>query len=159
MTRTAIFLFFLAVSFSAADTRAVEEDIDHIIPPGYRPAEAADEKGLWMEFEEMEFSLNKSALLVKDAELVNYVNGIVCKVAADYCDDFRVYLVRNPGFNASMTATGMMQIWTGLIVRATTTDEIAAVIGHEIAHYTRMHSLQRFLGLKSKMSAACFLDL
>ena len=159
MTRTAIFLFFLAVCFSTADTRAVEEDIDHIIPPGYRPEEAADEQGLWMEFEEMEFSLNKSALLVKDAELVNYVNGIVCKVAADYCDDFRVYLVRNPGFNASMTATGMMQIWTGLIVRATTTDEIAAVIGHEIAHYTRMHSLQGFRSLKSKMAAANFFDL
>jgi len=138
---------------------AAEVDIDHVIPPGYAPAEAADEKGLWMEFEEMETSLNKSALLVRDAELVNYVNGIVCKVAADYCNDFRVYLVRNPGFNASMTATGMMQIWTGLIVRATTTDEIAAVVGHEIAHYTRLHSLQGFRSLKSKMAAASFFDL
>jgi predicted Zn-dependent protease len=87
------------------------------------------------------------------------VNGIVCKVAADYCDDFRVYLVRNPGFNASMTATGMMQIWTGLIVRSTSTDEIAAVIGHEIAHYTRLHSLERFRSLKSKMATASFFDL
>ena len=53
-----------------------------------------------------------------------------------------------------MTATGMMQIWTGLIVRATSTDEIAAVVGHEIAHYTRLHSLQRFRDLKSKMATA-----
>jgi hypothetical protein len=138
---------------------AVEEDLDHLIPPGYQPEEAADEKGLWMEIEEMELSLNKSALLIRDPELVNYVGGIVCKVAADYCNDFRVYLVRNPGFNASMTATGMMQIWTGLIVRATTTDEIAAVIGHEISHYTRLHSLERFRSLKSKMATASFLDL
>ena len=159
MTRVTYFIFCLAVSFSAAITLAAEKDIDHVIPPGYQPEEAADEKGLWMAFEEMEISLNKSALLIRNAELVNYVNGIVCKVAADYCSDFRVYLVRNPGFNASMTATGMMQIWTGLIVRATTTDEIAAVIGHEIAHYTRLHSLERFRSLKSKMAAASFFDL
>ena len=136
-----------------------EPVIDHLIPPGYTPEEAADEKGLWMEFEEMERSLNKSALLIRDPELVNYVNGIVCRVAGDYCNDFRVYLVRNPGFNASMTATGMMQIWTGLIVRATSTDEIAAVIGHEIAHYTRMHSLEGFRALKNKMAAASFFDI
>ena len=159
MKRTATIICCLAVAFSAAETRAVDQDIDHVIPPGYEPEEAADEKGLWMEFEEMEFSLNKSALLVRDAELVNYTQGIVCKVAGDYCNDFRVYLVRNPGFNASMTATGMMQIWTGLIVRATSTDEIAAVIGHEIAHYTRLHSLQGFRSLKSKMAAASFFDL
>jgi predicted Zn-dependent protease len=136
-----------------------EEVIDHVIPPGYTPEEAADEKGLWMEFEEMERSLNKSALLIREPELVNYVNGIVCRVAGDYCNDFRVYLVRNPGFNASMTATGMMQIWTGLIIRATSTDEIAAVVGHEIAHYTRLHSLQGFRALKKKMAAASFFDI
>ena len=138
---------------------ADEAVIDLLIPPGYSPEVAADEKGLWMEFEEMERSLNKSALLIRDPELVNYVNGIVCRVAGEYCNDFRVYLVRNPGFNASMTATGMMQIWTGLIVRATSTDEIAAVIGHEIAHYTRLHSLERFRALKQKMATASFFDI
>jgi predicted Zn-dependent protease len=159
VTRVATIIVCLTVTLAAANTLAIDEDIDHLIPPGYQPEEAADEKGLWMEFEEMEISLNKSALLIRNPELVNYVSGIVCKVAADYCNDFRVYLVRNPGFNASMTATGMMQIWTGLIVRATTTDEIAAVIGHEIAHYTRLHSLQGFRSLKSKMAAASFFDL
>ena len=149
----------LAVVLASASSIAAEEELDHLIPPGYQPAEAADEKGLWMEFKEMETSLNKSALLIRDPELTNYVNGIVCKVAGDYCNDFRVYLVRNPGFNASMTATGMMQIWTGLIVRATSTDEIAAVIGHEIAHYTRLHSLQGFRSLKTKMATASFFDL
>jgi predicted Zn-dependent protease len=136
-----------------------DEPLDHLIEPGYLPAEASDEQGLWMEFAEMERGLNQSALLVRDAELDNYVQGIVCRVAADYCQDFRVYLVRNPGFNASMTATGMMQIWTGLIVRATSTDEIAAVVGHEIAHYTRLHSLQRFRTLKQKMASANVFDL
>jgi predicted Zn-dependent protease len=159
VTRAATKLFILVAVVAATNAFTIDEDIDHLIPPGYQPEEAADEKGLWMEFEEMELSLNKSALLIRDPELVNYISGIVCKVAGDYCNDFRVYLVRNPGFNASMTATGMMQVWTGLIVRATSTDQIAAVVGHEIAHYTRLHSLQRFRDLKSKLAAASFFDL
>lgn len=135
------------------------QELGHLIPPGYVPEEAADEKGLWLELQEYERELNKSALLVRDAKLNNYVQGIVCRVAGEYCNDFRVYLVRNPGFNASMTATGMMQIWTGMIVRATSTDEIAAVVGHEIAHYTRLHSLQRLRDIKSKMATGSLFDL
>lgn len=138
---------------------AAREVVDHEIPPGYEPEEARDERGLWMEFEEMERTLNKSALLVRDPDINNYITGIVCRVAGEYCDDFRVYVVRNPGFNASMTATGMMQIWTGLIVRANSTDEIAAVIGHEIAHYTRLHSLERMRAIKSKMAAGSIFDI
>lgn len=152
--------YLLALLLVAATAgHADETTIDHKIPPGYEPEEAQDEQGLWMEFKEMERALNQSALLVRDPELVNYAQGIVCRVAGDYCNDFRVYLIRNPGFNASMTATGMMQIWTGLIIRAGSTDEIAAVVGHEIAHYTRLHSLEGFRALKKKMAAGSFLDL
>ncbi len=139
--------------------RADDEPLDHKIPPGYVPEESRDEQGLWMEFKEMERTLNKSALLVRDPDINNYITEIVCRVAGDYCDDFRVYVIRNPGFNASMTATGMMQIWTGLIVRANSTDEIAAVVGHEIAHYTRLHSLQRLRDIKKKLAAGSFFDL
>lgn len=138
---------------------AEKEPLDHKIPPGYVPEEARDEQGLWMEFEEMERTLNKSALLVRDADINNYITEIVCRVAAAYCNDFRVYVIRNPGFNASMTATGMMQIWTGLIIRANSTDEIAAVVGHEIAHYTRLHSLQRLRDMKKKLAAGSVFDL
>ncbi|MCG8370033.1 MAG: M48 family metalloprotease, partial [Proteobacteria bacterium] len=123
------------------------------------PDEARDEKGLWNEMKELERSIGKSALLIRDPEMKAYIDGIVCRVAADYCNDFRVYVIRNSNFNASMTATGMMQIWTGLIVRSASTDEIAAVVGHEIAHYTRLHSLERFRALRRKMTSGSVFDI
>ncbi len=149
-------LVFLAMSASVA---ADEQEIGHLIPPGYTPEQEADEKGLWAEFEEIELQLKKSALLVEDVYLNDYIRGIVCRVAGPYCADFRVYIMRNPGFNASMTATGMMQIWTGLITRASSSDEIAAVVGHEIAHYTRLHSLQRLRDMKKKSATGAWFDL
>ena len=138
---------------------AAPETLDHRIPPGYQPEIDEDEIGLWAEFEELEARINKSALLIRDPAINEYMNGIVCRVAAEYCEDFRVYIIRNPHFNASMTATGMMQIWTGLIVRASSTDEIAAVIAHEIAHYTRLHSLEGFRALRRKMATGAFFDI
>jgi predicted Zn-dependent protease len=148
-------LLLVQLSASQAETKTIE----HLIPPGYEPSEARDEQGLWMELKELELKLNKSALLVRDPELNNYVRNIVCRVAGDYCNDIRVYLIRNPGFNASMTATGMMQIWTGLLVRSTSSDEIAAVVGHELAHYTRLHTLQRFRKIKSSSAAGGLIDI
>ena len=152
-------VFVLIALLSGSTSLARDEPLDHKIPPGYVPEEARDEQGLWMELDELERSLNKSALLVRDPDINNYITEIVCRVAGDYCNDFRVYIIRNPGFNASMTATGMMQIWTGLIVRANSTDEIAAVVGHEIAHYTRLHSLQRLRDIKAKATAGSVFDL
>lgn len=153
---TLIATVLLAVSTAGY---AIDKDIEPKIPPGYVPEEAQDEAGIWMEMWEIETKLRQSPMLVKDAELNAYVQSVVCEVAGAYCRDFRVYLIRNPGFNASMTATGMMQIWTGLLTRVTTTDELAAVIGHEIAHYTRLHTLEQWRGLKSGLAVGSFFDL
>ena len=145
--------------FVAATIVAAPKEIEHKIPPGYQPEEARDEQGIWMELLEYETMLQKSPLLVRDADLNIYLRTVVCEVAGDYCPDIRVYLIRNPGFNASMAASGMMQIWTGLLVRSTTTDEVAAVIGHELAHYTRLHTLERFRSIRAKLAAGSVFDM
>jgi predicted Zn-dependent protease len=136
-----------------------EEELEHKIPPGYVPEETRDEKGIWMEMLEYEEQLKKSPLLVRDVDLNVYLRTVTCEVAGDYCPDVRIYLVRNPGFNASMTSTGMMMIWTGLLLRVNSTDELAAVIGHEIAHYTRLHTLERFRSAKARMTAGSVFDV
>jgi len=149
----------LFLVFALIVAEAQEEDIEHKIPPGYQPEEARDEQGIWLETLEYEAMLQKSPLLVRDHDLNEYVQTVVCEVAGEYCPDIRVYLVRNPGFNASMTATGMMQIWTGLLLRTPTTNELASVIGHELAHYTRLHTLERFRRAKRTLAAGSIFDL
>lgn len=152
-------VLLLALALAATPAFADSDELTHRIPPGYEPEEASDEKGLWNEMKEYERSLSKSALLVVDAEMNAYIDDIVCRVAAAYCGDFRVYIIRNSNFNASMAATGMMQIWTGLITRSSSTDEIAAVVGHEIAHYTLLHSLENLRALRKKMTTGSVFDL
>jgi len=45
---------------------------------------------------------------------------------------------------------GAMQVWTGLLLRADNEAQLAYVLGHELGHYLRRHSLQQWRDLRLK---------
>jgi predicted Zn-dependent protease len=149
----------LLLIFTCGAIAAVEFDLEPKIPPGYQPVDANTEKGIWIELHDYEREIQNSALLVTDKEINQYVKNAAGRVAGDYCNDLRIYIIRNPYFNASMTANGVMQVWTGLLVRVSSEDELAAILGHELAHYTQLHTLERMRSLKNSMSTGAIFDL
>ena len=132
-----------------------------IIQPGYQPGSDAkkDERGLWMEMSEAEVDLKRSPLVIRNAVLNDYVQDLACRVAQDYCSDLRVYVVRNPSFNASMAPNGIMLVHTGLLIRATSSDQVAAVLGHELAHFTQTHSIKRLRAAKRSMTIGMLVSM
>ena len=134
-----------SVLLAMASAEAAIERIEPTLPPGYKPTLDQDEQGMWMEMEEFEAQLKGSPLLVRDPGVNEYVYSVACKVAGPYCPDLRVYVVRNPGFNASMAPNGMMLVWSGLLLRVANEDELASILGHEVAHYAMAHSLAKAL--------------
>ena len=96
--------------------------------PGERPPENTDEAGLWTALDEAEFSLQRSPLRIHDPALNAYVKKMVCDLAGEYCKDIRVYIIRRPYFNASMAPNGVMQIWTGALLRSENEAQIAAAL-------------------------------
>ena len=131
-------------SAGAANGAAAEGPRLEDLTPGYRPPAYGDEAGLWRSAEELEAALRASGSVIDDPDLTDYINDIVCKLAASHCADVRVYVVSGGGFIASMAPNGLMQIWTGALWRLRSEAELAAIIGHELAHYLRRHSLQSF---------------
>lgn len=115
-----------------------------------RPDAASDEGGLWAYMDREEERLKRSAFLIRDPALERYVSGIACRLAGEHCPDVRVYLVRTPQFNATMAPNGMMQVWSGLLLRMTSEAQLAAVIGHEIGHYLARHGVERLRDAKSR---------
>jgi predicted Zn-dependent protease len=124
------------------------------IAPGQRPAPDTDEAGLWMQMDRIEENLRTSGRLVTDEAVRTYLRGIVCKLAPEHCADIRLYVVQTPHFNASMAPNGTMQVWTGLILRADNEAQLAYVLGHELGHYLRRHSLQRWRDARTKTNVA-----
>lgn len=124
-----------------------------------RPDPATDEGGLWSMMDREEAKLRRGPFALRDAKLQAYVQGIACRLAGEHCPDVRVHLVRTPLFNASMSPNGMMQVWSGLMLRVDNEAQLAAVLGHEIGHYVQRHGIERLRDAKSRSAFGQFIGL
>lgn len=124
-------------------------------PPRHqRPDLSTDEGGLWALMDREETKLRRSSFVVRDAAWREYVGALACKLGGEHCADTRVYTVRVPLFNAQMAPNGMMQIWTGLLLRVENEAQLVSVLGHEIGHYLQRHSLERLRDAQAKSAFA-----
>lgn len=124
-----------------------------------RPDPASDEGGLWAMMDRQEAKLRRSPFTLREANLHAYVSNIACRLADQHCPDMRVYLVRRSLFNAVMAPNGMMQVWTGLLLRMDNEAQLAAVLGHELGHYMQRDSIERLRDAKSRSAFGQFLGV
>lgn len=106
------------------------------------PALDTDEAGLWMEVEKQEQFIRTSPFRIKDETLEGFLHGMVCELTLEDCNQIRVYALNLPGFNAFMMPNGAMFVQSGLLLRMTSTSELATILAHEIVHYSKKHSLE-----------------
>lgn len=115
----------------------------------YQP-QGVDEMGAWREDDESERRLVNSPVLIRDEALTAYVKGVLCStVGNDRCNATRVYILREPSFNATMSPNGTMRVYSGLLLRARNEAELASVLGHEFGHFEKRHTLERFKARRS----------
>lgn len=124
-----------------------------------RPALDSDEGGLWALMDREETRLRRSPFVVRDKALSAYLEQLVCRLGGEHCRDVRVHVVRTPVFNATMAPNGMMQVWTGLLLRVENEAQLAAVLGHEIGHYLERHQLELLRAAKDRAAAGQVLGL
>ena len=129
------------------------------VAPGYRPPPDTDESGLWGLVDREERRLKTSRFVIREATVNAYLKDVVCRLGKNHCPDVRIYLVRTPQFNASMAPNGMMEVWTGLLLRCLDEAQLAAIIGHEMGHYLRRHPLERFRDTRDKAAIGAFLGM
>lgn len=82
--------------------------------------------------------------VVRDPVLQGFVEGVVGRLAphAQGEWDFEVQIVDADVVNAFALPGGKMVVFTGLIDRATSPDQVAGVLAHEMAHVTRRHGMR-----------------
>ena len=123
------------------------------LPPPYAGAyqpKGVDEIGLWREQDENERQLAASSLIIHDEKLTAYVRQVLCDtVGQDRCGSVRVYIMREPTFNASMAPNGIMRVFSGLLLRVRNEAELGYILGHEFGHFENRHSLAAFKAKRS----------
>jgi beta-barrel assembly-enhancing protease len=86
--------------------------------------------------------IRRDQSLMNDAELTEYLNNIGYRLVAaspDYRQDFEFFIIKDASLNAFALPGGYIGVHTGLILAAQSESELAAVLGHEIAHVTQHH--------------------
>ena len=148
MRARALLALVMAALLAACASRAPVREI----APGSEPVAGTDEAELWYAMERAELELRRSPFRVRDPALNDYVRKVACEVSNDYCKDLRMYVMNVPQFNASMAPNGMMMVWTGALLRMRDEAELAAVLGHEVGHFTAQHSLKQWRRMKDMSS-------
>lgn len=122
-------------------------------PPPYEGAyqpRGVDEVGIWQRDDESERRLAASNLVVHDEALTAYVKKVLCDtVGGDRCKAVRVYVMREPTFNASMSPNGTLRVLSGLFLRVHSEAELGAVLGHEFGHFEKRHTVDGFKAARS----------
>lgn len=158
MNRSLVALATVAAVAMSGGARAAPNPL----PPftlGYQP-QSVDERGMWMEADEVERKLRDSPLVIRDEALTAYVHGVLCRtVGEDRCKGVRIYILEVPAFNATMMPNGAMTVWSGLLLRVHNEAELGAILGHEFGHFELRHTLAAFKQRRSATDVLAWLSV
>jgi predicted Zn-dependent protease len=90
--------------------------------------------------------INAQLPIVQDAEINRYVNVLgdtLARLADDRGLDYHFYVVNDASVNAFAVPGGFVYVNRGLIDRTQNLSQLAGVLGHEIGHVVRRHSVQQ----------------
>jgi predicted Zn-dependent protease len=107
--------------------------------------------------------IEKELPLVRDPEVVNYVNLLgnsLARLTDSRSLEWHFNVVNSREINAFAVPGGYVYINRGLIERAQNMSQVAGVLGHEIGHITKRHSIdqmQKAQGANVGVTLACVL--
>lgn len=84
--------------------------------------------------------------IIRDPEIVRYINLLgdsIARVSDDRNLDWTFSVVDQGDVNAFAVPGGHIYVYRGLIEHTANMSELAGVMGHEIAHVTRRHSVKQ----------------
>lgn len=97
--------------------------------------------------EQIMLQIRESPQYLDDPEITDYINALgfrLVAVSPDAQQDFEFFVVNDRTVNAFALPGGFVGVHTGLILTSTSESELAAVLGHEIAHVTQRHIARLF---------------
>ncbi len=92
--------------------------------------------------------IHSAGTLYSSPEVKRYVDWVGTAVVPDWAKrkfDFRFEVLSDPNPNAFALPDGTIFVNTGLLEAVENDDQLAAILGHEVAHVTEYHGLRHFM--------------
>ena len=101
-----------------------------------------DEKRLWAMSDEIDTALRKSGAVRDNLEVQIYLQRLMTDLFPEFEQALHVQILNNPEANAFAMSNGSVYVYTGMLARLRNEAELAALLGHEGAHFTQRHILE-----------------
>jgi len=121
-----------------------------------------DEKLLLKRATALDDEVRKKGLLFTSSDVDAYVNEVgkrLVPASAASAVNFRFYVLREPLVNAFALPNGSIYVNVGLLARLENEAQLAQVLGHEVAHVVKRHSLDRQRSRRNTMIVANIADI
>ena len=145
----------LCCAAASVAAKVLPTTLQPLVAENYSPTEA-DERGMWQAIGRLEEDIAGSDLVLRSRELQVYAIEVIERLLGRPATEFRVYVLRDPSFNASMAPNGMVIVHTGLLARVHDEAQFATVLGHESGHYFRKHSVENWRDARTKSAVTAF---
>src|SRR5208282_4268790 len=114
-------------------------------PPHFAPATAQELRKIETANQDLERRIARSQLLYRNAGLEQYLQEVTERLLATDATDagpVHVRIMKAAEANAFTLFNGSLYVTTALIAALNDESELAAVLGHELTHYTNAHVLR-----------------
>jgi predicted Zn-dependent protease len=114
----------------------------------------SDEQRIWYDANRFDRQLANSRAVYDDPALQAYLQSVTDRLFPEFADTLRIYPFRGFQPNAFVLPNGSIYFDVGLLTRLDNEAQLAAIIGHEGAHFMERHSLKSLRVAKQNMNAA-----
>ena len=113
-----------------------------------------DEKQVWQSAEQLEQRIDTSSARYKNPLLDAYLTAVAQKLLPPEVQALglgpRVKVIQHPLLNAFALPNGAIYLHTGILARMENDSQLAALLGHELTHFTHRHSVKQMRSLQNK---------
>jgi predicted Zn-dependent protease len=117
-----------------------------------------DERRLWWDADRFERKLREGGFLYQDPALDSYLEAVARKLLPRPLGVGstapRVRVVRDPSRNAFALPNGGLYLHMGMLARMENEAQLAALLGHELTHFTHRHALRETRSARNKQLLA-----
>jgi len=150
--------FFLCACQSTINVR----DVIPLSDKSIHEAVSVEERQLIKRSSKLHKKFVNKGLIVRNDKFTTYIEQIAKKIAPKFLHSeikLNFYIFKDPSINAFALPNGNIYLNTGLIGQLTSEDQLAYILGHEIAHVVERHGLIGLIDRKNVIVTSHVLDL
>jgi len=113
-----------------------------------------NERRLWYEAGEYDTTIERSGQIYDDRRATAYLQGVMDRLYPEFKGKIQVHIYDSTQLNAFALPNGSVYFNIGLLARIENEAQVAAVLGHEAAHFIERHSFRQRVSAKNAAAFA-----